>query len=213
MSITGVAGGTGPGGRHRADDPVAVTFSVKDDAGSDLHINKLTRFQMIVSGPTHNPQLILPNVNLFDFAFRKSTPFTGSGSVNTPAFGTGGSRQTIGVVFTSATTFDVVGSVDAPLTGQTIGATTGATAVVTYGGVTFTLTQGSTAFAANDRFYLEVMPVAASHVVNIPLDITTEYIGRATGGADVLAVGTTPLYWGRQVVFERTGIQMGTTST
>ncbi|HEY5948184.1 MAG TPA: hypothetical protein VIV40_21960, partial [Kofleriaceae bacterium] len=213
VAITNVGGGTGPSGRHRPGDPFTATFSVTDDAGNDLHINKLTRFQIIVSGPTTNPQLILPNVNLFDFAFRKSTPFTGNGTINTPTFGTGGSRQVIAVVFTSATTFDVIGSVDAPLSGQTIGSAAGATATVTYGAVTFAITQGSTPFAAGDRFYLEVIPIAPAYTINIPLDITTEYIGRATGGADVLGIGNAPLYWGRQVVFERTAIQPGTPTT
>jgi hypothetical protein len=39
--------------------------------------------------------------------------------------------------------------------------------------------------------------------------VSTEYLGRATGGADVLTVGNAPLYWGRQVVWERTAIQTG----
>lgn len=210
VSITDVGGGTGPEGRHRAGDPFAVTFSVTDDSSASLHINKLTRFQMIVSGPTTNPQLVVPNINLFDFAFRKSTPFTGNGKISTPTFGAGGSRQTIGVVFRSSTSFDVIGSVDAPLVGQTLGATVDATATVSYGGLTFTITQGSTAFVAGDRFYIEVVPVAPSYQVNVPIDLVTEYVGRATGGADVLTVGSAPLYWGRQVVFERTAIQMGT---
>lgn len=213
VAITGVGGGTGSGGRHRAGDPFGVTFSVTDDAATDLHINKLTRFQMIVSGPTTNPQLIVPNVNLFDFAFRKSTPFTGNGSIGNLSFGTGGARQVVAVVFTSATAFDVVGSVDAPLAGQPLGAAAGATATITYGGVTFTITQGSTGFSAGDRFYLEVVPAAPSYSVNIPIDVVTEYLGRATGNADVLAVANAPLYWGRQVVFERTAIQPGAPST
>lgn len=206
LTVTGLTGGTGAGGNHEPGDPFTVSFTVKDDAGSDLHINKLTRFQIIVVGPTNNPQLILPNINAFDFSFRKSTPFTGNGSVGGISYGTTVTKQTIGVAFTSATTFDVIGSVDAPLTGQTLGATSGATATVTYGGVTFTVTQGSTAFANGDRFYMEVVPTASSYTVNVPLDITTEYLGRATGGADVFNVANLPLYWGRQVIWERTAI-------
>lgn len=200
--VTNVGGGTGTAGRHRVGDPFIAEFSVKDDAGADLHINKLTRFQMIVSGPTTNPQLILPNINLFDFAFRKSTPFTGNGTLTASAW-SGGTRQTIGVVLTSATTFDVVGSVDAPLLNQATGA------AVTYGGVTFTVTPGTTPFAANDRFYVEVVPPAASYAIEIPLDVATENLGRATGGADVVTVANAPLYWGRQVVWERTAVQAG----
>lgn len=202
LTIANVGGGTGPSGRHRAGDPFVAEFSVKNDAGVDLNINKLTRFQIIVTGPTTNPQLILPNVNLFDFAFRKSTPFTGNGTLAVSAWNAA-TRQTIAVVLTSATTFDVVGSVDAPLVGQAVGTP------ITYGGITFSVTAGSTAFAANDRFYVEAMPTAPSYAVEIPLDVATENLGRATGGADVLAVANTPLYWGRQTVWERTAIAAG----
>jgi hypothetical protein len=202
IDITAIGGGTGPDGRHQAGDPIAVTFSVTDDAGNDLNINKLTRFQMIVSGPSTNPQLILPNINLFDFSFRKSTPFTGNGTISVSSMA-GTTRQVIGVVMTSATTFDVVGSVDAPLPGQATGT------AITYGGVTFTVNAGTTAYAAGDRFYMEFVPVAASYTIEIPADVATEYVGRATGGADVLAVASAPLYWGRQVVWERTAIQAG----
>jgi hypothetical protein len=213
VAITGVGGGTGPDGRHRAGDPFEIAFSVTDDAGIDLHINRLTRFQLMVSGPTTNPQLVVPNINLFDFAFRKSSPFTGTGTISTPTFSGSGSRQVIAVVFTSATTFDVVGSVDAPLTARAIGAASGATATVSYGGLTFTLAQGATSFAANDRFYIEAIPIASSYAIKIPIDVTTEYLGRATGDAEVRSVANAPLYWGRHTVFERTAIQIGTTST
>ncbi len=200
--LTGVGGGTGAGGRHQPGDPIRVDFSVKDDAGTDLHVNALTRFQMMLTGPSSNPQAILPNINLFDFAFRRSTPFTGNGTATVTAWAAG-PRQTLAVVFTSATTFDVIGSASAPLTGQALGS-------VTYGGVTFTVAAGSTAFAAGDRFYLEVVPAAASHQVELPRDVAIEYLGRATGGADVLTVANAPLYWGRQVVWERTAVQAGT---
>jgi hypothetical protein len=203
IDITSIGGGTGAGGKHQAGDPFVVDFSLTDDAGADLHINKLTRFQMVLTGPTTNPQLILPNVNLFDFAFRKSTPFTGNGTIAVSAM-SGGVKQVVAVVFTSATTFDVVGSVDAPLLNQAVGSP------VSYGGVTFTVTAGSTAFTANDRFYIEMIPPASSYAVEVPIDVATEYLGRATGGADVLTVANTPLYWGRQIVWERTAIQSGT---
>jgi hypothetical protein len=213
VTFTGVTGGTGPGGRHRAGDPITAAFSVRDDAGADLHINQLTRFQMIVSGPTSNPQLILPNINLFDFGFRKGSPFTGNGTIGALAFGPGGARQVIAVVLTSATTFDVLGTADAPLLGRVIGATAGQAATITYGGVTFTVTQGSTSFAAGDRFYLEVIPPAPTYSLNIPIDVPTEYVGRATGDAESFTIANAPLHWGRQVVLERTAIQAGAPSS
>lgn len=213
LDLQTIGGGTGISGNHVAGDPFTVTFTVKDDDGLDLDINALTRLQLMVIGPMTNPQMILPNINAFDFGFRKSTPFTGNGTISGLTFGAGGTRQVLAVVFTSPTTFDLIGSVTASVTGQAIGATAAATATVTYDGATFTITQGSTAFASGDRFYLERIPVAASYTVNVPVDVTTEYLGRATGTADVLTIGDAPLAWGRQVVWERTAIQPGAALT
>ena len=213
VTVTGVAGGTGTGGNHQAGDPVQVTFAVKNDAGADLNLNGLTRIQMMVTGPTANPQWLLSNVNAFDNAFRKSSPFTGNGTINTPTIDAGAIRQTIGVVHTAATSFDVVGSVGAPVVGVPIGATAGSVATVSYGGVTFTVTQGSTAFANGDRWYFEVIPTAASYTVNVPYDVTSERLGLASGGADVFTIANAPLYWGRQKVYERTAISVGTTTS
>ena len=50
---------------------------------------------------------------------------------------------------------------------------------------------------------------AAALVVNVPVDVATEYLGRATGKGDVLTVANAPLYWGRQTVWERSAIQAG----
>jgi len=60
------------------------------------------------------------------------------------------------------------GSVSAPLTGQATGAP------VTYDGVTFTVTAGSTAFVADDRFYFEVVPPAETYTLRAPVDITSQ---------------------------------------
>lgn len=211
VTITSVSGGTGPGGNFQPGDPIVTTFGVTNDAAVDLNLNGLTRFQMIVTGPTSNTQWVLSNINALDFAFRKSTPFTGDGTISPPAVGVGTPPQTVAVVFTSGTTFDMIGSVDPPLTGQAIGAGSGSTASVNYGGVGFTITQGATQFASGDRWYLEVIPTAASYSMSVPTDITFERIGAATGGADVFTVANKPLYWGRQVVFERTAVSAGTT--
>ncbi len=206
IDLTAVGGGSGPNGSHQIGDAIQGTFSVKNNAGTDLQINALTRFQMIVTGPTSNQQWLMPNVNPFDFAWRKSTPFTGTGSASTPVVANGAVAQTIAIVFTSATTYDIVGSVSAALAGQAIGGASGNTAAVSYNGVTATLTQGATAFVAGDRFYFEAVPLAASYTMEVPRDVSFERIGAATGGADVMAFGNTPAYWGRQVVFERTAL-------
>ncbi len=213
VAITAAGGGTGTGGNHQAGDPISATFSVRNNASTDLALNSLTRFQMMVVGPTSNTQLILPNVNALDTAFRKGSPFTGSGTITTPAVAAGATAQTIGVEFTSSTAFDVVGSVSSPLTGQSIGLSSGSTAAVTYNGVSFTMTQGATVFAADDRWYFEAVPVATSYTMNVPLDITYERVGTATGLAQGMTVANAPLYWGRQTVYEVTGVAAGTTLT
>ncbi|MCC6781714.1 MAG: hypothetical protein IT457_02640 [Planctomycetes bacterium] len=205
VTVTEIGAGSGAGGNHLAMDPISATFNVKNDAGTDLNINALTRFQMIVSGPHSNPQWVLPNVNPFDFAFRKGSPFTGNGTINTPVVGAAAIAQTIAVVFTSGTGFDVVGSTTAAQS-FTIGAGSGSQTNVDFAGVSFRVTQGSTAFVANDRWYFEVVPTAASYTVNVPRDFSFERLGVADGNAQSLPAGNTPVYWGRQVVYERTAL-------
>lgn len=200
LNLQSMTAGTGPGGNHQAGDNFEVTFAVTDNAGANIPVMSLTRLQIIVVGPTENRQIIVPNGNPYDFAFRKSTPFTGNGNISAPTVAANAVAQVIAVVMTGATTFDVRGSVSAPLTGQNVGT------AVTYGGVTFTVTAGSTAYAAEDRFYLEVVPPAATYTLKVPLDVSFERVGAATGGADVFNVGNLPLYWGRQVVMERTAL-------
>lgn len=198
LAVTALTPGSGPNGNHAPGDPIEVTFSVKNDAAADLPVMSLTRLQIIVTGPTSNRQVILPNGNPIDFAFRKSTPFTGNGTISSPVVTAGAVAQTIAVVMMGPTTFDVRGSVSAPLTGQSTGT------AVTYGGVTFTVNVGTTPFAGDDRFYLEVVPPAATYTLRAPLDVSFELVGAATGNADFFTVGNLPLYWGRQLVMERT---------
>jgi hypothetical protein len=204
VEFTAIGGGTGPGGNHIAGDPVSATFSVTDDSGTDLSLNDLTRFQMIVVGPSSNPQWLSPNANNFDFTFRKSGSFTGNGTITKPTVSSGAIAQAVAVVFTSSTTFDVVGSVSATLPAQAIGAGSGSTAPVSYNGLTFTVTQGTTAFANGDRWYFEAWPLAASYSQFLPRDLVFERLGAATGGAQTLTAGNTPVYWGREVVYEAT---------
>ncbi len=209
LTVTALAAGSGPGGKHQVNDPFEVSFSVTNDADAGVPVMSLTRLQAIVVGPTSNRQIIIPNSNPYDFAFRKSSPFTGSGAASGLSVAAGATEQVVAAVFTSATAFDVVGSTTAPLLNQVLGATTGATATVSYNGLSFTVTQGATAFAANDRFYVEVVPPAATYTLKVPLDISFERVGLATGGADVLTVGNLPLLWGRQVVMERSALLGG----
>jgi hypothetical protein len=110
----------------------------------------------------------------------------------------------------SATKFNVIGAESAPLTNQDLGAAAASTADVVYEGVSFTITQGTTPFAADDRFYVEVVPPAETYTFKVPLDVSLERVGAATGGADTLTVGNLPLLWGRQALMERTAVAAST---
>lgn len=85
------------------------------------------------------------------------TPITGNGSIGTISGGSSSAGETITITFTSATNFTVSGtcgtggSVDIPLT-----ATPGATSTYSRANYcSFTITQGSTNFVANDKFELK----------------------------------------------------------
>jgi hypothetical protein len=208
--ITGISGGSSAG-THQAGDNVEVTFSVKDDAGNDLDLYTLQRFQWMVTGPTTNPQVVVPTVGPFDVGFRKGTPMVGNGSVSGLSVAASAQAQTIAIIFTSATTFDVVGSLTTAVTGTTVDLS--GTTAVTYQGVSFTITGGTTAFAAQDRFYFDVRPKSGTYTERLPQDFAWELLGRSTGQADVLTVGNTPLMWGRHAVYERTAIQPGAALT
>jgi hypothetical protein len=195
-------------------DPVRVTFGVTNDAGADLNLNTLARFQWIVHGPSENPSLLTPNLTVFDNAFRKSSPFTGNGTISAPSVGAGAVAQVLAVVFTATNVFDVVGSVSGTvLAGVVVPDGGGNTGGLTAAGVTFTVTDGSTNFAAGDRWYLEVWPTGASYTMNVPMDVAMERLGLATGLAQTMDVANTPLWWGRQTIFERTAILAGTALT
>jgi len=194
----------GPDG-FEAGDAISVTFGLTSGAGAPVSLHDVTRFQFMAVGPSENPQVVAPGVLPFDTGFRKSTPFTGTGTASKPSFGAGAVAQTIAVAFSGATDFTVVGS-STEAAAFTIGASSGSATDVSYGGLTFRVTQGATAFASGDRFYFEAWPTAASYTLDLPFDVSFELVGRTTGGAQSLTVGNTPLAWGRQTVFERTAV-------
>ncbi len=58
-AITGVTGGTGPGGNFRAGDTLTVTFTLKNGAGADLLPSDMDSGSIYVAGPSFNYQRVL----------------------------------------------------------------------------------------------------------------------------------------------------------
>jgi len=109
LTVTAVGGGTGTAGRHQAGDNVTATFNVKNDALADVSVHATVRGQAIVTGPIENPQMLAGNATLFDtLSFRKSSAFTGAGTVTNVGIGASALRRVYAVVFTWVKTFGVV---------------------------------------------------------------------------------------------------------
>lgn len=206
LHVLGVSGGTG-GGRHLLGDPITVAFDVKNDAGIDIPLHQTARGQAIVIGPTTNPQVLAANVNLFDSGFRKSTPFTGAGTITGLSISGTAFDRVYAVVFTATNTFDVVtyeratGTFATLLSGQTV--PQGGTRAVALTGISFNVNDTGTDFANGDRFYMEVIPPAPSYTKNLPFDVSFENLGPSPSTFPATrTIANTPLVWGRQVVME-----------
>lgn len=208
IDVTGVSPGSGPLGNYMPGDAVSVTFGVTDEAGADVLLRTLTRLQMIVSGPTSNTQVVIPGIAPYDTNWRKSSPFTGTGTISTPSIDPLAVQQVLCVNFTGANTFSVEGSVGGVYAAGLAVPDPGSIGPLTYGGVTFTITDGGTNFVAGDRWYFEVIPVASSYTMRVPMDFALERLGIA--GTGPFTAANLPLYWGRQTVFERTAVSAGT---
>lgn len=109
---------------------------------------------------TGNTQLT-PLTFINSFNNTAGTPIIGNGTIGALASGTGSNNETITVTFSDATTFTVTSTGGAGgCQGGSIagGLTTTAGSTATYsdaGECSFTITQGATNFAANDRFTLQ----------------------------------------------------------
>jgi hypothetical protein len=103
------------GGTYTVGMQASATYmNVRDGAGVNIPLNQLTRCQGLVTGPTKNPQVVIPAVLPFDTGFRKAPPFTGSGSISRVEVADTAVAQTLAVIFKDANTFYVEGSVTDP---------------------------------------------------------------------------------------------------
>ena len=84
--------------------------------------------------------------------------------------------------------------------------------------VAFAVVAGTTAFASAaprpDRFYYEVWADAATYTVNMPMDLVYEFLGDSTNAiGQTLTAGNTPVYYGRQQLWQATAGATTTTTT
>lgn len=125
--ITAVAGGTGPGGNFQVGDTPAVTFTLRNDAGTDIGLSTMDSSSAFFFGPTSNQQLVMPypspngmSLSPYDFAGRlQSTSTTGKGTMSKISQGATAVEEPLVVQFTSATAFGVT-RID-PSTGASAG--------------------------------------------------------------------------------------------
>ncbi|MBI2900860.1 MAG: hypothetical protein HYY17_11805, partial [Planctomycetes bacterium] len=220
VTISAVGGGTGPGGNHQTNDNVSMTFSVKNDAGTNLQINsQLTRFQMMVTGPTSNPQNIFSNISMFDHGWRKAGANpgggTGYGSVKLKSVAAGAVAQTLWIHFTAVNTFDLVGTVSGTLLTGTVVPGGGTTGDLTQAGVTFEVVDTATTdFTADEWYYLEVIPLPAvgdTYTYKIRADNSSEVKALVAAPPSTTAVTASnlPMYYGWETLFEVTAFGGG----
>lgn len=100
LAITGVSGGTGPGGRFRPGDRLSVNFTVEKGDGSAWELDEFSSGRTLVSGPTFNYQRVFAEVNdvvasavaqadgSFTYTYATPIPATYIAPLNdTPTFG------------------------------------------------------------------------------------------------------------------------------
>lgn len=121
LNITALTGGTSAGGNFQAGDSPSLTFTVKDDAGTDVSLASLSSTSMILLGPTKNRQIVMPypspngvSISAFDFAGRlhrvDPTSTAPKGTMSKVCPSSIAASETLIVEFTSATNFTVSGT-------------------------------------------------------------------------------------------------------
>lgn len=130
--ITGVSGGSGPGGNFQVGDTPTVEFTLRNEAGDDLGLASMDSGTAFFFGPNTNRQLVMPltspngqTVSPFDFAGRlQASSTSGKGSMSKVFLGATAVKESLTVQFTSTTAFTVTGSVSGALGSGTLPAAT-----------------------------------------------------------------------------------------
>ena len=119
VTLTGVLGGSGQGGKFLAGDSPSVTFTVKDSNGADVPITYFDSFSLAFNGPTTNRQVVIPGAltaTPFDITGRLASAVTTGKGIMSKVYPTGAAvSETFVVDFSSATAFSVSGTVSGAL--------------------------------------------------------------------------------------------------
>ena len=126
--ITNLTGGTGTGGNFQVGDTPTMELSIQNDAGADIGLASLDSASAFFMGPANNQQLVMPltsangmSLNPFDFVGRlQSVSSSNKGSMGKLFLGATAVDETLTVEFTSATAFNVTGSVSGSLGSGTV---------------------------------------------------------------------------------------------
>jgi OmcA/MtrC family decaheme c-type cytochrome len=129
VTLTGVTGGSGTGGKFAAGDSPSVTFTLHDAAGADVPITWFDSFSLGLTGPTFARQVVIPGAltsSPIDISGRLNSASTTNKGIMSKVFGTGTPvSETLTVQFTSATAFTVTGTTSGALGGSALSASPG----------------------------------------------------------------------------------------
>lgn len=128
VDITGVSGGTGAGGRFLAGDVPTIEFELTNNDGGPVDLTDMDAGSSVLVGPTNKRQAVFPlpspngiSLSPYDFSGRlAAASTTGKGSMSKVVPTGAPVAETLTVEFTSATAFDVIGSVSGSLGGGTL---------------------------------------------------------------------------------------------
>lgn len=124
LAILAVNGGTGPNGNFVAGDAPVVTFTAKDAQNADVPISYFDSFSVGLTGPSENRQVVIPGAltaTPFDITGRLAAASTTNKGTMSKVYPTASPvTETFTVDFTSATAFNVTGSVSGALGAGTL---------------------------------------------------------------------------------------------
>ncbi|MFO0758959.1 MAG: hypothetical protein U0359_20875 [Byssovorax sp.] len=121
VNLTSVSPGSGPNGNLMAGDGLSVNFTIKDSNNADVPINYFDSFSLALTGPTKNRQVVIPGTltaSPFDITGRLNAASTTNKGIMSKVYPTASPvTETFLVDFTSATAFNVSGTVSGALGG------------------------------------------------------------------------------------------------